>query len=44
MTRKILTFSFDFFVYFYCPNQTSITSVRNEIFSCCKQFIEANAV
>jgi len=41
---NILNILFDFFTFLIVLNQTSITSVRNEIFWFCKKYFEADAV
>jgi len=42
-TRNLKLF-IQFFHFFDCSNQTTITSVRNKIFSFCKKYFEADAV
>jgi len=41
---KNLKFFIRFFHFFHCSNQTSITSVRNKIFSFCKMYFEADVL
>ena len=41
---NILNILFDYFHFFDCSKQTSISSVRNAIFWFCKKYFEADAV
>jgi len=43
-TRRLSGIIYDFSHFFDCSNQTSITSVRNEIFWFCKKYLEPDAV